>query len=95
MLKFGKLAIFKIFLQIKRLFEKSEPRYLLNRLYIDDFCVFLQSVDEKEFQKKAEAIEKILPIDKEELGLSLVEIETEANEINEIAEGEKKLSELE
>lgn len=95
MLKFGKLAIFKIFLQIKRLFEKSEPRYLLNRLYIDDFCVFLQSVDEKEFQKKAEAIEKILPIDKEELGLSLVEIEAEANEINEIAEGEKKLSELE
>ena len=25
------------------MFEKSEPRYLLNRIFVDDFCIFLMT----------------------------------------------------
>ena len=79
-LREGKLSVMKSFLKIKHIFERSEPRYLLNTLYIDDFCVFLQKVDKKEFEDLAAEIEG-LKIEKKELGLELEEIEKEALEI--------------
>lgn len=41
-LKNGKAFILKCFVKIRILFQKSEPRYLLNTLYIDDIIIFIQ-----------------------------------------------------
>ena len=32
-----------ILTNLRIMFEKSEPRYLLNRIFVDDFCIFLMT----------------------------------------------------
>ena len=32
---------------VRRMFNVSEPRYLLNRIYVDDFCMFVEKVDKE------------------------------------------------
>lgn len=76
-LRTDKILILKSFLKIKHILERSEPRYLFNTLYIDDFCVFLQSVDKKVYEDLATQIEGF-KIEKSELGLGLEEIEKDA-----------------
>jgi protein SHQ1 len=46
-LSLGKKAILRIFLRIKRLFDSSDPRYLLNNLYINNFCWFIQNIEDQ------------------------------------------------
>lgn len=41
-----RVAVLKILLQLHHLFNKSEPRYLLNELYLDDYCVIVQHFSE-------------------------------------------------
>ena len=41
-LSLGRFSIVKCFLQIRMIFERSEPRYLLNVLYIDPFLKWIQ-----------------------------------------------------
>lgn len=81
--------ILKIFLLLKSKFEKSEPRYLLNRLYFDDFCIFIQAVNESCLRKLSNELNEI-KINKNDLDINFEEIEKEA--INIMAEEfEKKL----
>ena len=35
--------IIHIFTELRIMLEKSEPRYLLNRVFLDDFCVYLMT----------------------------------------------------
>ena len=70
----------KVFLKIKSIFERSEPRYLLNTLYIDDFCLYLQTVDQKKYEELANQI-AALKIEKKDISLDLEELEKEALEI--------------
>jgi len=81
--------ILKVLIKIKALFEKNEPRYLLNILYIDDFCIFLQNVKEELFLKVVKELQMI-EIKKEDLDINLNEIEEQALEILS-EEFEKKL----
>lgn len=67
----------KILLKIKSIFEHSDPRYLLNTLYVDDFCIWIQQVDEKKIIDLAEKVKKI-EISKADLGLELEELEAAA-----------------
>ena len=76
----GQVMILKILLKIKTLFEKNEPRYLLNILYIDDFCVFVQNVKKDIFMDLVQEIQKV-EILKESLDINLKEIEEQALEI--------------
>lgn len=46
-LGFGRRFIVKVLLEIKVLFEKNEPYYLLNTLYIDDFIIWVQNLKEE------------------------------------------------
>ena len=85
----GKVMILKVLIKIKALFEKNEPRYLLNILYIDDFCIFLQNVKEELFLKVVKELQMI-EIKKEDLDINLNEIEEQALEILS-EEFEKKL----
>ena len=45
----GKAAFLRVLLAVKQCFERSEPRYLLNRLFVDDACVWVQRVDTERF----------------------------------------------
>lgn len=40
----GKRAILKCLLDMKKTFQFDETRHALNRLYIDDYCIYVQSV---------------------------------------------------
>ncbi|KAI1297287.1 Protein SHQ1 -like protein [Halotydeus destructor] len=74
-LKSGKRCIIKCFLDIHQLMNESgDSRYILNDLYITDYCVWLQKVNESTFSALAAAIEEtnILKNDLE-LDLELLE----------------------
>lgn len=38
----GKSAVLKCLLDIHRVFQESDPAYILNDLYISDYCVWIQ-----------------------------------------------------
>jgi len=72
----GRSSILHVLLSCRRIFNKSggEFRYLLNQLFIDDLCLWIQSVDEelilnlnKEFKNSVKTLEKsnILELDLE------------------------------
>ena len=42
----GKGCIIRVLINIKQIFDKSEPRYLLNRIFIDDFIIWIQKTEE-------------------------------------------------
>jgi protein SHQ1 len=52
----GKRQLLKCLLDIHRLFSQSNPRYLLNRLFIEDYCVWIQEADDKCFAAMADEI---------------------------------------
>lgn len=72
----GKERILKFLLDIHKCFSKSYPCYLLNDLYITDYCVWIQSADSKQLQSLTEAIQKC-HIKKIDLGLDLPSIESQ------------------
>lgn len=79
-MEMGKIMVLKILIKIRSMFEKNEPRYLLNILYIDDFCIFVQNIEEEAFGKVVKEL-KELEIKKDDLDINLLEIEETAVEI--------------
>jgi protein SHQ1 len=51
----GKRVLLKCFLHLKSLFEHSDTHYLLNKLFIDDLCIFIQMLLEKDVLALANA----------------------------------------
>ncbi|KAF1334848.1 Shq1 like protein, partial [Globisporangium splendens] len=47
-LKRGKRVVLRALLELYRIVEKSETQYLLNTLYIQDYCVWIQSVADEQ-----------------------------------------------
>ena len=76
-MKKGKVLLLKIFLKLRNAFEKNEPRYLLNTLYLDDYCFYIQKIDEKILSELSDQINKII-IEKGILYLNIEEIENKA-----------------
>jgi len=70
----GKLEIVRSLLNVKRIFEKSEPKYLLNKIFVDDFIIWIQKVEEAKIQELAKIINETIIL-KEDLGLDLLEYE--------------------
>jgi protein SHQ1 len=80
-LKLGRKFIVKALLEIKVLFERSEPRNLLNVLFIDDFIVWVQQLKEEIFLGLGSDVEKVFAgIGKENVGFDLEELEEEGGE---------------
>ena len=72
----GKKCILRSLLQVRKIFEFSEIHYIFNRLFINDYCAYIQGVDGdvlKNFAKEVEGSIDLLT--KESLGLNLLEIE--------------------
>ncbi|XP_061179082.1 protein SHQ1 homolog [Saccostrea echinata] len=71
----GKKQILRCLLDIHTILNGSYPRYILNDLYITDYCVWIQNVSDKRLRSLASTLEKI-QISKEDSGLDLVAFET-------------------
>ncbi|XP_053989850.1 protein SHQ1 homolog isoform X1 [Hylaeus volcanicus] len=82
-IKLGKKYIIKRFCEIHSLFNNScEPRYILNQLYIKDYLVWLQQIQESLIESLDLLITDIQPT-KEEMGFDLVELEQAAYSVTE------------
>lgn len=70
----GRLAAIKCLLDIQRLFNKyGDFKYLLNELFVNDYVLAIQYVDEKYFDRLVELIgSKANSIGKDRLDLDLV-----------------------
>jgi protein SHQ1 len=79
----GKRTILKIFLQLFLLYEKTDTHYLLNKLWIEDYLIFIQhEIKDEElfalgnlFNQVKNDFEKNEKISKDKMGFYLNEIE--------------------
>ncbi|KAG8177318.1 hypothetical protein JTE90_018344 [Oedothorax gibbosus] len=73
----GRKYIIRCLLNIHEMFCQSEPRYILNDLFITDYIVWMQtkSCSNAKLAPLAKALEKVL-LTKGDIGLKLVEVET-------------------
>uniref|UniRef100_A0A2K6K4S6 Protein SHQ1 homolog n=1 Tax=Rhinopithecus bieti TaxID=61621 RepID=A0A2K6K4S6_RHIBE len=76
-LQLGKSAVLKCLLDIHKIFQENDPAYILNDLYISDYCVWIQKVKSKKLATLAEALKEV-SLTKAQLGLELEELETAA-----------------
>jgi len=74
-LKLGKRCILRCLLQVYKIMGKSEVHYLLNRLYMTDYCVWIQKLHDRSIQQFAEEFNEWSHVDKESVGLGLVKLE--------------------
>ncbi|XP_012379789.1 protein SHQ1 homolog isoform X2 [Dasypus novemcinctus] len=73
----GKSAVLKCLLDIHKIFQENDPAYILNDLYISDYCVWIQKAKSKKLAALAEALKKV-SLTKAQLGLELEELEAAA-----------------
>ena len=79
LLKNGKVAILKILLDLTKIFNESEGRYLFNQLYIDQYVPWIQTVEESELKNIVDELSVLVKeVLKEDLDLELLEIESAA-----------------
>ncbi len=55
----GKKHILKCLLEIYVMFNNSEPRYLLNQLYIRDYIIWIQKAVESHIKSLSVAFDKV------------------------------------
>uniref|UniRef100_A0A8C4Q136 Protein SHQ1 homolog n=1 Tax=Eptatretus burgeri TaxID=7764 RepID=A0A8C4Q136_EPTBU len=73
-LKLGRRASLKALLAVHRLFQKNDPAYILNDLYLTEYCVWTQHLSSKRLKSFGEAVSSE-QLCKEELGFDLEVLE--------------------
>ncbi|MGH0176830.1 UNVERIFIED_CONTAM: hypothetical protein FKN15_073779 [Acipenser sinensis] len=73
----GKACVLKCLLAIHRIFRENDPAYILNDLYISDYCVWIQKAKSKKVVALAEVLLKT-KLRKADLGFELEELEAAA-----------------
>ena len=74
----GKHGILRALLRVKKIFETCETRYLLNKLFIDDYCVWIQGVEEATLDTFWKKLSEVLSsITKGDVDLELEHIEAQ------------------
>ncbi|XP_007500156.1 protein SHQ1 homolog isoform X2 [Monodelphis domestica] len=76
-LHLGKSAILKCLLNIHKIFQENDPAYILNDLYISDYCIWIQKAKSKKLFSLAETLQKTVLV-KGQLGLEIEELESAA-----------------
>ncbi|XP_003785541.1 protein SHQ1 homolog [Otolemur garnettii] len=76
-LQLGKSTVLKCLLDIHKIFQENDPAYILNDLYISDYCVWIQKAKSRKLAALAEALKEV-SLTKAELGLELEELEAAA-----------------
>jgi len=74
-LHLGRRAVLSCLLAIKHIIERDEQRHYLGRLYIDDYCVWIQHASDAKIASLAADLAKIR-LAKSELGFSIVALES-------------------
>ena len=78
-LQSGKHVVLQTLLKVYKIFEKSETKYMINKLFIEDYCVWIQNVRNElllEYGKKISSLD----INKSKLDLELEYIEEQVDE---------------
>lgn len=78
----GRGCVLKCLLDIHRVFRENDPAYILNDLYITDYCIWIQRVRSKKLTALASALQKT-PLEKKDLALELEELEKAAKLVQE------------
>ncbi|KAJ2550369.1 hypothetical protein EV175_004096, partial [Coemansia sp. RSA 1933] len=74
-LKLGRRAVLKTMLEIKSLFDHHDVYYVYSKIFLDDYCVWLQTnASEKALQSLAHQV-RVIELEKEETGWPLNEYE--------------------
>ncbi|XP_063021098.1 protein SHQ1 homolog [Melospiza melodia melodia] len=76
-LQLGKAAVLKCLLDIHKIFMESDPAYILNDLFITDYCIWIQKVKSKKLAALCESLQKTT-LSKSQMGLELEELEAAA-----------------
>ncbi|XP_030062744.1 protein SHQ1 homolog [Microcaecilia unicolor] len=82
LLQLGKAAVLKCLLDIHKIFQENDPAYILNDLYVTDYCIWIQKVK----SKKLAALGKILQtsrLSKADMNFELEELEAAARLVKE------------
>ncbi|KAM9324427.1 protein SHQ1 homolog [Gastrophryne carolinensis] len=82
LLKLGKAAVLKCLLDIHSIFKENDPAYILNDLYITDYCIWIQKVKSKHVAVLLDGLQAI-SLSKADLGFELEELEEAANMVQE------------
>ncbi|XP_041812476.1 protein SHQ1 homolog [Chelmon rostratus] len=87
-LQSGKACVLKCLLDIHKVFRENDPAYILNDLYITDYCIWIQRVKSKKMISLAATLQKA-SLQKKDLELELEELEAAATMVAEEEEEEE------
>ncbi|XP_065498794.1 protein SHQ1 homolog [Caloenas nicobarica] len=76
-LQLGKAAVLKCLLDIHQIFRENDPAYILNDLFITDYCIWIQKTKSKKLAALAESLQKTA-LTKSHIGFELEELEAAA-----------------
>ncbi|XP_069020878.1 protein SHQ1 homolog [Embiotoca jacksoni] len=88
-LRSGKACVLKCLLDIHKVFRANEPAYILNDLYITDYCIWIQRVKSKKVASLAATLQKA-SLQKKDTELELDELEDAATMVVEEEEEEEE-----
>ena len=74
----GKRAILRCILDVKHVLEKDEVKYVMNQLYLTDYCVWLQTARETDIRTLAKRVWAVT-VEKDDVGFPLLQIEAIVN----------------
>ncbi|NXK47387.1 SHQ1 protein, partial [Chauna torquata] len=76
-LQLGKAAVLKCLLDIHKIFRENDPAYILNDLFITDYCIWIQKTKSKKLAALSESLQKTILV-KSHIGFELEELEAAA-----------------
>ncbi|NWW49658.1 SHQ1 protein, partial [Pedionomus torquatus] len=76
-LQLGKAAVLKCLLDIHKIFRENDPAYILNDLFITDYCIWIQKAKSKKLAALSESLQKST-LTKSHVGFELEELEAAA-----------------
>jgi protein SHQ1 len=78
-LKLGKHSILSTLLDLKHCLEMSETAYIFDRIFVTDYCVWIQNCDDFKLKSLAKVINHFV-IEKGKVGFDIEKLELEARE---------------
>ncbi|NXG41925.1 SHQ1 protein, partial [Psilopogon haemacephalus] len=76
-LQLGKAAVLKCLLDIHKIFRENDPAYILNDLFITDYCIWIQKIKSKKLAALSDSLQKAT-LAKSHIGFELEELEAAA-----------------
>ncbi|KAM9227531.1 protein SHQ1 homolog [Leptosomus discolor] len=76
-LQLGKAAVLKCLLDIHKIFMENDPAYILNDLFITEYCIWIQKTKSKKLAALSESLQKTT-LTKAHIGFELEELEAAA-----------------